>query len=752
MITIALDEYGRFEGLKRGNNGTPFVAGFLFDDCGNRVEAEKERIRVYFNTIIDEINNEINSETNRIKLKYPQALHLNANGNNRYEVGLFKTRMGETIAEFIEYGTYHKKRLLKDVRKGQYYIFANIRSDGGREELLKDNTSILLKDDFGSNLYFHMSTEIVSRVLFHNPIISNIKEVAINLATRSTEDISSLSERANEYKKLGYEAKESKKVKGEVYFNSATSDMYRASLSQSLLESGKLSLKLRRFKIWSISYKYPEDMEFLYLADSICSVLAQGSGRNSEGKIVETIRNTADRINPKVTNLVFTYGKTDIMYKKAWQFFEAADYYESLSIAYDIKKQQDDISSYYARTWIPVLERSVSEKADAYSFIIASKKLQANLKTNSVDQDKTLYIFKQLEKVVSLIGEEVLSKTNPQELYDLYDSGITVYTHIGDSGKASECYEKCRQHAKNVDIDRYLVSLNKITVMYLDGFEWKKAKETAEEGVECQKLLMELKNSLPIYDQSEGNSSVGLGKALSQLGQVYAFERNDEAVATFKHALKCFQPASPDYKITQSYLLHHYLDMGKTEDYEREATNYFNGAEKIRDRFKFILEEAFKRDPAINYKYALYVFVRGLSYMEADTISDLLAEKLYKIDETLKKAEAKMRPKTKTTFEKLTGHPSEIVFKYIALILDKKGRKAEAKNMLEEIDERVHFSGVTVDLIKEYAKAEFYRMTGDINGEKSAMHGINTIIREHFGYLEVKSDDGLSDMMTFMYR
>ena len=116
------------------------------------------------------------------------------------------------------------------------------------------------------------------------------------------------------------------------------------------------------------------------------------------------------------------------------------------------------------------------------------------------------------------------SSTERNTKYLLYDAGMAVYTHIGNSVLAEKYYKKCTEIADAVGLEDYLTT-----------------------------------REIHISDISE-NGSVSLGRTYSQDAQILAFLRDKRAEAQFQNALNCFLYSSVDYKITQSYLLHFYLD------------------------------------------------------------------------------------------------------------------------------------------------------------------------------------------------
>ena len=151
-------------------------------------------------------------------------------------------------------------------------------------------------------------------------------------------------------------------------------------------------------------------------------------------------------------------------------------------------------------------------------------------------------------------------------LYILYDIGVTACCHIGDSKGAEAYFEKCNKYAGLVSLEDYLSARNKLVVFCCDYFETDRAEELSDENIVYQELLTDLKKDLKL----PGVSDIGfesMGKAHSQRGQVYAFKRDERAEDEFRAALGHFKEGSANYKITQSYLLHFYLDTGNEEAY-----------------------------------------------------------------------------------------------------------------------------------------------------------------------------------------
>ena len=151
------------------------------------------------------------------------------------------------------------------------------------------------------------------------------------------------------------------------------------------------------------------------------------------------------------------------------------------------------------------------------------------------------------------------SSTERNTKYLLYDAGMAVYTHIGNSVLAEKYYKKCTEIADAVGLEDYLTTRNLMVVSCCDCFDLDRAETISAENISYQEVLSDVKKEIHISDISE-NGSVSLGRTYSQDAQILAFLRDKRAEAQFQNALNCFLYSSVDYKITQSYLLHFYLD------------------------------------------------------------------------------------------------------------------------------------------------------------------------------------------------
>lgn len=289
MFTYALDEYGDFEGLKNTNKPI-YIGGVIYDDHSIRREEviERKRIKAYYKSVISEAASIANCTSN---FSYPEALHSNGDADrDRNVVRPVKEIVKSTLAEFIRRGTYKGNKLqyedrngtLRDFqdRNGEYYIFIILKSDQGMTRLLSQNANILAKDDYASNLYFHMADELISRLIFNNPLIDDIQEISLDIATRRSALLENNSRLFKEYKKQGYKAEQAED--GKYQFRLTNPDIYRTVIAKAILEAEQPNIKIINFNVKSIGYHEwnSKGMEFLYMSDSICSVLGFEYRRN----------------------------------------------------------------------------------------------------------------------------------------------------------------------------------------------------------------------------------------------------------------------------------------------------------------------------------------------------------------------------------------------------------------------------------------------------------------------------------------
>lgn len=178
MLLFSLDEQGDFE--NPSSDLPKFIAGEIYDDEGDKhdLDNERNRIKQYYTKVCQ-----------TVECSFPRDLH--CGNNNDKKVYLVKKEINKTLPEFLKRGTYQNSPLLftsngkKPIeRKGHYYIFCMIKSKSGKTNLLGNNISLLANDEAASNLYVHMAEALISRIIFYNPLIPQINNICLDLATR----------------------------------------------------------------------------------------------------------------------------------------------------------------------------------------------------------------------------------------------------------------------------------------------------------------------------------------------------------------------------------------------------------------------------------------------------------------------------------------------------------------------------------------------------------------------------------------
>ena len=96
----------------------------------------------------------------------------------------------------------------------------------------QEGQSIVVREDYASNLYMHMAENIVERLIFHNPVVNEINRVHLELATRVVKVKGpDKDKKSKEYRRLGYIEDKTKEHNrnGEATFFLTTGDNYRTA-------------------------------------------------------------------------------------------------------------------------------------------------------------------------------------------------------------------------------------------------------------------------------------------------------------------------------------------------------------------------------------------------------------------------------------------------------------------------------------------------------------------------------------------
>ncbi|MDD6597610.1 hypothetical protein [Anaerovibrio sp.] len=700
MIFITFDESGNFETT---GNEPKFISGFIFDDCGEEQEIDKERKRVkyFYNKVLKDVEKKTG-----IRCSYPEDFHSNGDKcRDQNVIRQVKLCLGEHISEFISDATYDGNQLSNAARKGKYHLFCILKSAEGKKRLLSSSVSNFIADNYGANLYFHMVSMMVDRLIFHNPLFCD-KSIPMHLdfPERSVEDNS------GNLKKIGYHQPYNLN-NDKMLYKITNSDVFRTIIAKEMNDSDKLDVAIDEFYVHPIKYtdKY-YNMEFLYLADSICSELSFALRGKYAASWVSNITNKMNEINRNQSNIFWGYDDIDDYFDMAWKCMERKNAFECLQYVYAASKLDGQFANYYNEKWFPLIEEFIIKKANQESVYSSVNALYALLTMNNLDQDKLFFLLTHFEKILERICTDKWDERVKSEVfYKLYDAGITAFCHKGMAVQACEYYEKSKKHAFYAGVDSFLHVTNKLVECLLDGFDWEKAFSLIEEAVESQEQVSAITRRLLNQDNDFGFLSEA--KMISQNGKVLATMRDKRAESVFKKALSKMKRESANYKITQSYLLHYYADMNMKKSFEAEATDYFDGRDSYAERFEYIAGMRLEDKSLFSINYAFYVLLRGMYMFGEKDVDAKLWNKIKKMDELIKTIYKGER----------SGHPWEIVYKYIVFMALDRSDGQTAQKYEGYIEKCVGFNtmgsagvpNIILDLI-EFGKIEIADMRGSM--------------------------------------
>ena len=698
MITIALDEYGKFE--KAGNNSNKqlvFIAGLVYDDKGssNDAENEKARLDLFFNKV-----------AKSVRCRYPEDLHLNSGCNNYNRIAEFEHALEAALPEFLEKGYFKGKPIDNVKRKGRYRIVMMLKSERGKSKLNEKSASRIIEDGYASNLYMNMAYSIVSRLVFHNPLDLDINKVNFELATRITMVSNGDKESILQYERLGFKRDEEKSKNGKIAYQVANESNYRAAILRKVSELKRYDLQVENLSVRSINYKVrgeaTEKFAFLYLSDMLCSIFQHNKSGQTFADIQQSFIKKANELLPSKEHLFFAYDDIDDIFEEAIRAYQEKDYYKTLALLFKSKGIKSTFKDFYWKQWFPMVEQWIEESTDRDSIEAAILQFSRYSRSNLLKQDELVYLYNKLEPLVQKLDE-----TNSHK-YKFYDAGITAYNHIGDSKTAEACFEKCKEYLLYTHVEDYLETLNRRVVMLNDQYRYEEALETVDEALLYHDELDSLRNML--FSGKEV-PNIGKGRTLSQRGQVLSYMRNPEAETSFKQALDEFDTPSDDgarysmdYYITLSYRLHHYIDMGNRESYEEYAPRFFGGKQAVMDQYAYLQNMTEEEEKNQSYKFAFYVFIKAFYTFYADDINS---------DEKRTLIKWAANPKDSAKAKHLNGHPWELIYKYFALLSIRWDKPDYTEGFVERMQTIVDQKDAAIENIITAGLIEYYTAIGD---------------------------------------
>lgn len=757
MLVFSLDEQGDFEYLENDDK-IVLIAGVLFEDKGikDEIAFEEKRIAAYYRAVCKECS------TEEIVLEYPESLH--AKGNDTVSVGMLKRGVRLTIKEFLESGTFEGKDLLTEdgeklpKRKGIYYPYAYIKSDNGKYQF-SNSENCLMNEKNASNLYYYMVKDAITRVICQFPRKYDDNTVDMHIATRST-PIFPLSDKTRviKYEKAGYklikEGSDNRKlyikdvngVDEEAFRVQLTNqDVYRTALREVLLQNNRDSVNIQ-MDIQSISYKKKSRTSpFLYMADTICSLISYNlKGRTGDERFTEVIERAKDISNPNKF-LLYGYDPVDDYFSVAYNDMLKGDLYSVYYNLYEGQLEQNTFSKYYVKKWFRVLEREIERNLSNGDIELALMKIEHSQLSNSYEISVSEFI---IDRLILLCEKNSRKKENVsgKVLFKLYSVAITAYSHIGAPDKAKQSYSKALRYSYHSSAEDYLKLKMKMVDILSDGFEYKEAMKLAEQNLIMQEKISDLKNT--IIEILPPEMYLERNKALSQMGQVYAFQRNIAAEKMFKEAMINMKSKTPNYYITESYLLHFYIDNGMKEKYEKRACEYFGNRNDLEGQFDYIVQQSTLNVRVISVSFALYVYLKALWFFYKDDIPSGLLGKLVKIQDYLCDGQ-----KRKYRF---SAHPNELVLKYLIYIMIYTNQHDSYDYYNKYYDDSFYNQGDLVQCIGLYGKMQIRKMVDENSRFPEMPFLISKMVRMLGENLKVPETfeeqwNMFTSMFTFMY-
>lgn len=730
MITISLDEQGVFENNVSPAGDIVMIAGVVYDDAGDSydVEREKSRIRKYFGTVCQ-----------KVRTVYPQALHIGHAQDNK--VKAVKEEYSATLGEFLKEGTYRGQAVLSSDEKpraGKYYVYALVKSRKGKPNLTGTDVSNLIDENIASNLYMHMVEDVLSRLLFYNNEFTDQGEVAFDLATRVYKG--GAGENLSEHIDIGYKTKAVSDGKL-VFLTNA--DVFRTALEREMLSQKDNAINIKSLLARSINYENANaGHELLYMADAVCTCLGfnNGYGRNKPylTKVWEKMHELSGN-----NRLLFSYDKVDTGFINAWKWAVNGDIYKALSVEFDTMSLDSEAAGFYEQVWERELLKILINSADAATITMAVRKYFQSTRNNNIDQKKLIFIFERLEK----IAENVIFSNSQDKavLYDLYDGGVSAYNHIGNPGKARECAEKCKHYMRFAGVEREIRNRNKVAISLCDSFRYKEAEELVRASYEYYKTSYEAQKKY--FGGNVLYNSVEFGIVCSQLGQIYGYMRDIRAEHVFMDALSLMEEGTADYYITESYLLHYYLQTNNREQYEIYAREYFGGNENLHNQLEYLITEgSAEKNPIISLKFALFVYLKSVVTFYLEEISDELMQKLLNIESVISDANENGKKQIK-------GHPWEISYKYLAMIAFKAKNLRISADYVKKINTCMKDTGSTIEIIKLFGEVELSKFrTPELNIQNKIRHLCGLIEEINPAIRGMDSFEELEKIVTYTYR
>lgn len=657
MITIALDEGGRFEQLEN-NAKCMYVGGVVFQYKDKKAcKAELERLQKFLKETCEKEG-----------CKYPEDLHYNRE-NGIVKNGESAKKVKTTIIHYLPDFLNGKGEWQSDGPNGKYYFYALVGDRNGVESFTKSGISNLINDEIGCNRYEHMAYRSIENLLFFNPRLPD-NLVRLDLATRVVVTDGENGDFEKEIKTTGHE--KSKEELNESVYKVTSAASFRAAIATMIQNSNKKDIQFDDVRVESIYYHSNPTHNFyqgfLYLSDIVCSLY--GDILNGCNKVDIAIEKLWLECQQFVSNnrfLCWSYNDFDQDYRLVYKSYDENNYFTMLKEIYRLTTKESEKNAFvYDTLWFSELKKNVLFKAELNSLAKAIEKLDLVLGNSDIPVSEARFIFDFLKPKT----EELCEKDHRHDiLFHLYQAELTINNHEGNYQEAKKVFEKCKIYSQHVNVEEYLELRNKYSVCLCDAREFDLAIEFTKETLEWEKMLIEVKQA--VFPE-KNNINIHYGRTLSQLGQCYSFKGEYQlAEECFISAIEAYGQASSEIARTRSYLLHSYIESGNFIEYEKNAKLYFR-SENLKEQLIILLDNIGEDVNA--YSFSLYVYLKGFYFFYAQSMDKkILKDIIGKLD-FLK------------NFDKNNNHPFEMIYKYVALLCVIIGNKEYDEKAQKYID------------------------------------------------------------------
>ena len=740
MITIAIDETGSFE--KLDTKGPRAICGVMYDDIGdkNDFKNEAERIREFYRKAC--MTSDPGERGTVEKAVFPDALHENKDGDTIKGIDILKERINNHIKEFIQYGTYNNCSLIDTARKGSYMPVMIILGDDVFPERIGTGISNVHSDLEKGNLYVHMVEQLMRRCLM---VIRKKKDmdstIFFDMPTRKFVDMDS--DKSDLYRVFTHQLKN-----GGYKFDNIDMGTYKQMIDSATVDIGirnPVKLELNSIKYEALADT--DSMVFKYLADSMCSYLK----KPAVGYLQEEKKNKYDAgVGSQLSydcikdlsgrNMVFCiYGLVEDCYQEATIKAGQGDIFEALLAFSGVIYGGEQTRELYKDKDIGGF-RDILLNMDRGPLKKGITGLKDYLHTNSKEADRSGVMFNILEKQARRILDE---KHDRLALIDLFDSGISVYTHLGIPRTALEFYlefEKLKP-----PVERYLEASNKACVIYSDLFDFDKAIALGDENI---RLYEEEKERLKKFYGGEVEYDDNYARMCSQQGQNYALVHDERAETMFQKSLEMWGKGTGNPLITVSYLLHYYIEEGNEKGYKGLSHRFFAGNQDIKKQLQFIYDEYNSGHDRFSFPFALYVWIKAAYMLYRDEITEDM------IDRILAYTDRNNPDSAHRWMVDNSNHPWEIIFKYVALFEVYFGNRDKAKTAMERAKEVNYQEGTIIEAVIHYGGAEYSIALGDKKNAIVKAERVLKLIEQISGKKPEQGNDVIymaGKYMTYMY-